>query len=537
MMQGRPPISQAPMSRVPSSDDLQKLLKAAQSGTLVQQPILIPGKAKFVLKVHLPKAGPGLGRSREANSMPVWSLHEGLNSIWQHSTVDLELILNMVEEGVYSSHTKSGTAIPILNMLGEPDSSMPSTSNPIPAVNPAPTANQIFRPLDPASQSSTNNPTLSQTASALTQRELSGNLSELGVLELIELIGLEQRTGRLDITSGLQSIEIFFEKGTPVRASYRNDSMSGGVKDMTGEEVVLEGMTWKRGFFQFNPVLQSAERSPMRRLEYLLKDGANLRDYLESIESLGLIEDAVPLRTRKVSESEFERAMSLAVPVNIEEQKSMYVAFDGKKTVEEVVRESGLPKSVWLPILYNLSKAGFIGLKAQEQSSEPPVAVNQTPMVKEAVKDAFSQLLRADTGMISYPLFMHFLEVEYQRALKLRLPISLIIVSVHKQEDDVREQLSSEDLKLVAAKMRARLEPYDYLGHYQTFDIALLMPHRPSAIAREQVTMMISEFNQELAQSGTPVRLVWTVGIGCIPEDGIKTEAILTKAERDKVPV
>jgi GGDEF domain-containing protein len=176
----------------------------------------------------------------------------------------------------------------------------------------------------------------------------------------------------------------------------------------------------------------------------------------------------------------------------------------------------------------------MIGLpqKAPLAASSPEAP--QSPLIKEAVHEAFQELLRPDTGLLSYPLFMHFMEVEFQRALRLRLPFSLLIIKVHKEGGGIIEQLSSEDLKLVAERLRLYLEPYDHIGHYEILDIGVLLPHRPSAQAREYASKFIADFNAELAQTGNGVRFVWSVGIGCIPEDGIKLGAIVSKAEKER---
>ncbi|MBP9090689.1 DUF4388 domain-containing protein [bacterium] len=551
------------LTRSPRSDDLQKLLKAAQVTNLAQQSIVLPGCTKFVIKVQIRRSGSGgFGRTRAANEAPVWSLIDGMSTVWEYSTSDLELICNLIEEAVYSTGSKSSAASEqggsfIREQAGFGNSSPRGNSgqglnsgqgfNSIQGGNFAQQLANAALSNQPLVGPIANTPmgvrTEAQTAALMAQQsttmnggmQLSGNLSELGVFELIQTISVAKMTGRLDITSGLQSVEIYFEDGAPRRASFRSDSMTAAVKELTGEEVIIEGMTWKNGFFQFNSAMKSSERSPMRRLDTLLMEGAALRDYLDSIENLGLTEDSVPVRLTNPSESEFETALESLVPVDMEMQKSLYMAFDGKSTLSDVVSDSGLGKILWLPIVFNLSKSGLIGLKVVSKVSNQPGELSQSPVVKEAVKEACQQLFRTDTGLMSYHLFLHFLEVEYQRALKLRLPFSLILISVHKIDGFEKEQLSTEDLKLVSAIVRSLIEPFDYVGHYQTLDIGILLPHRPAASAREFAGKIVAECNTQLAKIGSTVRFVWSVGTGCVPEDGIKLDAIVAKAENEKI--
>lgn len=542
-MQGKKSNQLEPLAKSPRSEDLQKLLKAAQIGNQAQQAIVLPGNPKFVIKVQIRRAGSGgLGRARAGNEDPIWTLLDSNSTLWEYGTSDLELISNLVEEAVYATSAQSAPSDLGPTFTGEqPVLANPRTSGSFAqdlatsALASMPATNQTVNS-QPGVRSDARTATLiEQQSSTNSGMQLSGNLSELGVFELIQTISVAKMTGRLDITNGLQSVEIFFEEGSPRRASFRSDSMTAVVKELSGEEVIIEGMTWKTGFFQFNSAMKSSERSPMRRLDLLLMEGAALRDYLDSIETLGLTEDSVPVRLTSPSEAEFEQALESSVPVDMQLQKSLYMAFDGKKTLADVVNDSGIGKTVWLPIIFNLSKSGLVGLKVSTNVSNNPGELTQSPVVKEAVKEAYQQLFRTDTGLMSYHLFLHLLEVEYQRALKLRLPFSLILFSVQKTEGFNNEQLSSEDLKLVSAIVRAQIEPFDYVGHYQTLDIGVLLPHRPAASARECANKIVHEFNTQLAQSGSSVRFVWSVGIGCVPEDGIKLDGVIAKAEKEKL--
>jgi GGDEF domain-containing protein len=600
-MQGKGPTVQPALNRMPRSEDLQKLLKAVQTvGVVVQQPISLDSGKRFVLKVQPARGSSGMGRSKTTLSSPLWSLCEGVNTLWEYNTADIELIFNLVEEAVYAARTsapagdKTDAAMSVLEEMAAAhgianiafQGNTKSEAQPAQPVGyqaaehsgyqtpaqggyqtpaqggyqdaapggyqasdqggyqAAPTSS--YAAMESAQFSSETSGQFGSRPQAQEQpgpapapdqaggMEMSGNLSEQGVCQLFQSISVGKLTGRLDVTSGLESLEVYFEEGAPRRASYRSDSMTGAPRDITGEEVLLEGMTWKNGFFQFNPSLKSSERSPMRRLDLLLLEGAALKDYFDALDKAGLTPESAPVRTNTLSEAEFEKALSAGIPVNMERQKAIYVAFNGQTTLMDIVRETNLPKSVWLPLVFNLLDCGLIGLSVNPQSQIDQSSPPQSPMLKEAAKEAFQELLRPDTMLLSYALFMHFLEVEFQRALRLRLPFSLIIISVHKEGAGIKEQLSSDDLKLVAEKVGAYLEPYDHLGHYQTLDVGILLPHRPSAQAREYTKKIIDDFNRELAQSSNGVRFVWSVGISCVPEDGIKLGAMVAKAEKER---
>jgi len=583
-MQGRGPAVQPALSRCPRPEDLQKLLRAVQTAPApVHQPFSTDSGKKFVLKVQQSRGASGLGRSRNLSSAPVWSLVEGVMTIWEYSTSDVELIFNLVEEAAYSSTPgktppggTSEAALAVLEELSGHSSksalSSPSnfesrdTTRPPSGSYAAGEPPQFGQGNSPTGNNSGFNNSVSSSFSQPAQfgnasasfnnhqqyggaggsnqsapdnsnrkgMQLSGNLSDLGLCELFQSISVAGLTGRLDVTSGLESLEVYFEDGAPRRASFRSDSMTGEPRDITGEEVLLEGMTWSNGFFQFNAALKSSERSPMRRLDILLMEGATLKDYLVALEKAGFNADSTPHRVSQLSEADFEKALASGIPVNMLQQKTIYMAFNGKSSFLDITRDCNLPKSVWLPLVFNLFNCGLIAADSPLPTAAPADNSGSSPMIKESIKEAFLDILRPDTGLLSYPLFMHFLEVEFQRALRLRLPFSLILLRVHKEGAGLKEQLSSEDLKLVSSKIREYLEPYDHLGHYQTLDIGILLPHRPAAQAHEYAKKIVADFNDELAQTGNQVRFIWSVGIGCVPEDGIKLGAMVSKAEQQR---
>ncbi|MBU6452252.1 MAG: DUF4388 domain-containing protein [Cyanobacteria bacterium REEB67] len=551
-MQGRNSVIHPALDRIPRPEDLQKLLRAVQSGPApIQQPLNLDRGRKFILKVQQPRSAAGLGRSRGTNESPLWALCEGLNTIWEYNTADVELIFNLIEEAVYASGQAppvggtSATALATLDeVAAEPQAISQQMAGPgddvLYASREAPQFGHESEQFNSGGSEQFSRATSAPEMRAEDRRSSqtgmpsSGNLNELSVCDLFQSISVTKMTGRLDITSGLESLEVFFEDGVPRRASFRSDSMTGPVRDITGEEVLLEGMTWRNGFFQFHSAMKSTERSPMRRLDLLLLEGAALSDYTDALGKAGLEAEAKPVRTAQLSEADFEKALSEGIAVNMQDQKMFYIAFDGKTSLGDIVRAAGLPKSAWLPLVFNLHKCGMIGLPNRAPVTANSAETAQSPLIKEAVHEAFQELLRPDTGLLSYPLFMHFMEVEFQRALRLRLPFSLLIIKVHKEGAGVIEQLSSEDLKLVAERLRLYLEPYDHIGHYEILDIGVLLPHRPSAQARQYASKFIADFDAELAQTGNGVRFVWSVGIGCIPEDGIKLGAMVSKAETER---
>ncbi len=205
-----------PLAGAPRSGDLQKLLKAAQVGNLAQQQIVVPGRTKFVIKVQLRRAGGGgFGRARAGNEVPIWYLIDGTSVVWEHSTSDLELICNLIEEAVYATGSKSSAVADLGTSFireqagfGNPSARGSSTQagnsnqglNSVQGGNFAqqlanaaltyqPIVNQIANtPMTLRSEARTAALMEQQSTTMNGGMQLTGNLSELGVFELIQSI-------------------------------------------------------------------------------------------------------------------------------------------------------------------------------------------------------------------------------------------------------------------------------------------------------------------------------------------------------------
>lgn len=257
-------------------------------GALVQQPINLDTGHRFVLKVQPARASSGLGRSKGGTAQaPLWSLSDSINMLWEYNTADLELIFNLVEEAIHSARSTNGSreertdaAMAVLEEMAaahgigniafggnrvesQPESqgfaaqeggfsssqeSFASASGGFAATaqsSYAATEKSQFS-ADSGTQFRTQSQSAFPQASASPQEgaapaspssagmQMSGSLSELGVCDIFQSISVAKMTGRLDITSGLESLEIYFEDGAPRRASFRTDTLTGEPRDITG---------------------------------------------------------------------------------------------------------------------------------------------------------------------------------------------------------------------------------------------------------------------------------------------------------------
>ncbi|MBN2364562.1 MAG: response regulator [Calditrichaeota bacterium] len=72
-----------------------------------------------------------------------------------------------------------------------------------------------------------------------------GNLADLSLVEMIQLLNLNKRSGRMDVMAEKKG-EIFFNKGEMIYARVNNDIL--------GKEAINKLVTYKTGMFRFEPV-------------------------------------------------------------------------------------------------------------------------------------------------------------------------------------------------------------------------------------------------------------------------------------------
>lgn len=522
IMQSRGQSNQA-ITAPPREADLERLMRAADSGNPVLQTIQTGG-GRYSLKIHKPRAGgsfAGHGAMKRDAILPVWSLMDGANVLWEYTTQDLGLIFNLIEQLFYRPAPQAGNLEP--KFAGAAS---------------APQGNGAGGNLGFSAEALLNAPVqlspdaLLQQASGGGGLPMKGELKKVPLAQILSKITGDRKTGKLEVTSGLESVEIYFEEGVPKHTVFRSDSMTGRTKDIAGEEVMLEALTWSRGFYQFTDGLKTRERTPLRRIEQIVAEGMALREYDEALEKAGIVADAVPVPTGYPTEEEFEGVLRVGLPVNMPLQKAIYVAVDGQTRLDDIIDNCKMNKSLWLPLIFNLWNCGLISLKGQPAKAAPMAVQNVIAPVTP--QSAFEDTLLTESNVFSQPLFNYFLELEFDRALKIRQPFSLILFSVHRAGPDGMEKLSAPELRPIIKHIRGGLYLFDFIGHWYE-GLGIILPHRGADQAREQARKIVGEFNDQLLRSGTAERFVWALGIASLPEHGMDLGELVAKAEEAKM--
>lgn len=115
-------------------------------------------------------------------------------------------------------------------------------------------------------------------------REIEGGLAQLPLADLMQILAMNRRTGRLTLAHGPERGEVMLSNGRPANAR---------AGDVEGEKALFRLLSWKEGTFAFSPGPAPARARIDRSMEDALLEGARQSD-----ERVRLIAALPPLRTR-----------------------------------------------------------------------------------------------------------------------------------------------------------------------------------------------------------------------------------------------
>lgn len=156
-------------------------------------------------------------------------------------------------------------------------------------------------------------------------REIEGSLKQMGIADLLQVLGQNKRTGTLALERGEERGEIFIADGLPVNAR------AGAVE---ADKALFRLTTWTEGSFSFAPVPPSVPTRIRRSMEEALLEGMRQADeaglLLKRLPSLGtrlrLSADAALLGEQHPVTAEVVRV--LAAPRTLREVLDLTTATD-----------------------------------------------------------------------------------------------------------------------------------------------------------------------------------------------------------------
>jgi tetratricopeptide (TPR) repeat protein len=245
---------------------------------------------------------------------------------------------------------------------------------------------------------------------------IKGNLKEAALPDVLQLLAMGQKTGCLSLTDRSNFGYIYFDRGRITYASIVNrrdrlgdllvknglleakelfaaiDEQAKAPKQRLGEILIRRGaitreqleqyiriqieeavfylFTWSQGTFQFEAEQRPEEGAMLVSInpENLLLEGAR------RIDEWSLIEKKIPSLELVF---ELDRAADLGRAELSEEQRKIHPLVDGKRSVQEIIEESGMVEFDVGKALFGLIQAGFahpVGRRAAPEAREVPRA-------------------------------------------------------------------------------------------------------------------------------------------------------------------
>jgi GGDEF domain-containing protein len=347
---------------------------------------------------------------------------------------------------------------------------------------------------------------------------------------LLQSINLAKMTGKLDVRSRVENAEVFFQEGIPVHAS---------LKDTVGDAALVELITWTSGEFRFWADERTVERSVNKRLDAMLMEGVSLLDqnkYLEETAGLKL-ESCLVKKNAMISEEEFAARVAKGAPISLEGQLDFYEQIDNRNTLWDLLRNKPMPKVQWVPILFNLVSCGLVQITDQAPQQNRLATLKALGIDEALVQGVLKNLLRPETGILTYPAFIYLLDQEFLRYEYFNTPFSLVVFSIGQRKGDSVESLQMLAVRRAMQRISLVKRQVDMLGHYETFDYALLLPNTNSTAAAALANRIADVLREAPLSSDMDSRsLALAFGVASVPEDfqELDKSVIAARKARDK---
>jgi hypothetical protein len=497
-------------SVMPNYQDIQFLHQEANkgSGRQVEMPFSVTeGSQEYLLCVKV---------DRTISMDPIWTFsivsNKGNQVLFSSAEGDLSLVANLVMSGAgCDPMTDSFTADMMMGMdtMGNLATVTAQGSAEVPAIV--------------STTSSTEPIVLFDAPKPGMKATLEGDLTKMQSPNLLQSITMAKMTGRLDCKDKGETAQLFFVDGALTHAE---------LKDGSGDDAVIDFITWTAGEFRFWPDETSSEKTVTRRLEGMLMEGVTMLDQVKYLESANLKPDSCLVkRNAIISEQEFAARLSKGAPIALQPQLDLYELIDNRSTLHDILRKRPMKKTEWVPILFNLLTCGLVQVTDQQASRS-----GRNMGIDEATLQSVTKhLIRQESGIMTFPAFLYFLDQEYLRYEYFNFPLSLIVFSLGNRvggQNGPVEALQMLAVKRAMQRISLVKRPIDLIGHYEMFDYAVLLPNSNAKAAAALAHRIVDVLREApLTADLDPRSLVFAFGVAGVPEDCQELDKLLTAAK------
>ena len=107
---------------------------------------------------------------------------------------------------------------------------------------------------------------------------------------------------------------------------------------------------------------------------------------------------------------------------------------------------------------------------------------------KAAVQGLKTNFIRQESGVLTYPALLYFLQYEYLRYQAYDWPLSLIIFEMSKVSNSAiggLDLINKQETAVALRRISAIKRPLDLLGHFEAINYALLLPNTDIVTANQ----------------------------------------------------
>jgi len=361
--------------------------------------------------------------------------------------------------------------------------------------------------------------------------EHTGDLSLVQIGSLLQSLLIAKMTGCLEINKKNEKARIFFVDGEPTFAEIG--------KLMTGDECILEIVTWREGKYEFILRQRTEHRNVRSSLESLVLQGVKLKDQINYLKNAGLWPESVLQRKfSNLSQNEFDARTSTNAPTSLQILRSIYSAIDEQSSLKAIAAKLQLPQSMWVPAIVHLLEADLIAFSNNVTSPETTENLIPKSIDPTFIHSVMMSLRRPETGMFTYPAFLYFLEQEYFRGYRSGSPLSVMIMEmrvVGGPPEFKREPLDVVAVAEVFRRISQLKRHIDLVAHYEQYDYAMILPNTKSSGANVFAQRVVNSLLSTPLPGGVHAgKLSLAFGVACIPEDCTDLSYVLAAAEAAK---
>jgi hypothetical protein len=198
---------------------------------------------------------------------------------------------------------------------------------------------------------------------------LTGTFEDISFAELLQLLNVGHKSGRLTVWQGTEKAQVFITEGEVARAVSRRER---------GPEVVYRVLGWKTGEFSFERSEAAVAREINETTEGLILEGMKRFDEWQHLEDEMPDMDVV-LRQRVFAVN--ERWGSLSPQAQV-----ILPLVDAKRNVATLIRESGLDPTQALQAVTELLVEGIVEeWQPSAEDTQIVVTKGRTPKTQGAI--------------------------------------------------------------------------------------------------------------------------------------------------------